>query len=170
MLGHDGDDLGVAEKDLAHFSRRRLAILKRQSHRHGSANPEVAFFQMWKKFTAQTRRHKATHRQKRDADRDRKWAEFQCQPQCRIVRAMKEAHDDGLGFLDVLWQQDRSHDRSDSECRNQRARQSKTVSAGHWAKYLAFYALHSEKGHESSHHDECRKQNCFIDLEGADEN
>ena len=53
MLRNDGDDFRVPQQNLAHFSRRSFAIFERKRGGHGGANPEVTFFQVGKKLTAE---------------------------------------------------------------------------------------------------------------------
>ena len=43
----------VAQQDLAHLARGRLAVFQRKRDRHGSANPEIAFFQVGKELAAE---------------------------------------------------------------------------------------------------------------------
>ena len=60
MLRHRGDDFGMAEQNLAHLRRRRLAGDERSDgRRHGRANPQIAFFQRGQKLAAELRQQQA---------------------------------------------------------------------------------------------------------------
>ena len=104
----------MPQKNLAHFSGGRLAVLQRERDGHGGANPEIAFLQVRKKFAAQPRRDKE-ERSKREGQfqSDHQEAVSQRKTQRRIVEAMQHADDDGFRFLHVLGKQDGGQHRRD---------------------------------------------------------
>ena len=55
MLGNHGEDFVVSQKNMAHFSGGRFAVLERERDGHGSPDPKVAFFQVRKKLAAEPR-------------------------------------------------------------------------------------------------------------------
>src|ERR1700683_1722835 len=54
MLRNHRDHFGVPQENFPHFSRGRFAVFQRKRGRHGSSNPKITFFQMRKKFTAES--------------------------------------------------------------------------------------------------------------------
>ena len=91
MLRNHRQDFGMPQKNLAHLSRGRLAILQRKRDRHGSANPEVAFFQVGKKFAAQSRGDQEESSQReRQFDSDHESAVGQRKTQGRIVETVQQ--------------------------------------------------------------------------------
>ena len=90
MLGNHSNDFRVPQKNLAHFSGGRLAVLQRERDRHGSANPEIAFFQMRKEFASQPQAQKCGHCQKGDADPDCKRTAVERKAQRGIVDTMQQ--------------------------------------------------------------------------------
>ena len=91
MLGNHGDDFGMAKQNLPHFSGRCFAVFAAKAcHRHGSANPEIALFQVRQKLAAEPRPEKSGHREESDADGDRDRAVIQREAQRGIVKAVQD--------------------------------------------------------------------------------
>src|SRR5271168_4152937 len=117
MLGNHSKDFRVSQKNLAHFSRGGLTLFERERGRHGSANPEITFFQMREKLAAEPQSEKRGRRQEHDANADGERTVIQRKAQRGIVNAVQQTDDYGFSFLDVLREQQGSEHRRDSERR-----------------------------------------------------
>src|SRR5579862_2306563 len=103
MLRNDRDDFWMPQENLAHLSRGCLAVFKRQRGWHGGTNPEVAFFQMGRKLTAQPRRDQEKRSQRNSQfDSDDESAVSEREAQRGIVEAVQRTDNERFGFLHVL--------------------------------------------------------------------
>src|SRR5580704_15106487 len=155
MLRNHGNDLWVPQENFTHFSRGCLAVFERERGRHGSTNPKVAFFQMWKKFAAKSRcyEHQGSDR-KGNFDSDYESTVSERESQRGTVNPVQHSNDYRVRFLEVSREQHGSNYGRDGESRQQSPRQRVAISAGHRAENLTFDALHSEQRHEAGHSDE----------------
>ena len=168
MLGHDGDDLGVAFEDLAHPVHDGHAGFERDGRRHGGADPEVAFLKGGQKLGSEPRRQKPLNTRKTRPNDDGEAADAQRQPQHRRIDRADGADHDGFGLLDMLGQEEGGQHGRDGEGRKQRADERVGIGPRHRAEDLPFHALHGEQRHEGGERDYGREQNRGIDLGRAD--
>ena len=145
MLGNHGYHFGMPQENLPHFSGGRLAVFERERGGHGSANPEIAFFQVRKKLAPEPRcdQEKCSKRES-NFDSHYKRAVTQRKVQRRSVKAVQQADDGRFGFLHTLREQHGSEHRSNGEGCEQGPRKRVAVRACHRAENLALYSLHRE--------------------------
>jgi hypothetical protein len=77
-------------------------------------------------------------------------------------------HEQGLGLPHVFRQQQRCKGRRDRERRDQRSEQRVAISLRHRGEDLALDSLHREQRDEGCNRDCGRKEDRFVDLQGAE--
>ena len=92
------------------------------------------------------------------ADPDHEPAPMQRKVERGPVNAVQEPHDQGLGFLELLGQQERGQHRRHGECRDERAGERIAVGTRHGSENLPFDALHGEQRPERGDGDGGREQ------------
>ncbi len=160
---------GYFSRISAHLSGGCLAVLQRGGHGQLSPDPEVALVEMGQELAAEPRAAERCETEEHNARR-RPWRPVgQGEAQRRVIEAMQPAHDEGLGFLHLLRQQQGGEHRRHGERGDQRARQRISVGARHGPEDRALDALHGEQRHERRHDDEHGEQHRLVHLHGADQ-
>ena len=168
VLRHHGDDLRVAEQDFAHLARRLGSGVQRHGLRHRRADPVVSLLQGRQEFAAEKRNDDPGQHQKRDADPDHEPAPIQRKVEHGPVKAVQSPHDEGLGFLDSLGQENRRQHRRHRECRDERAGERVAVGSRHRSENLPLDALHGEQRPERRDGDRGGEQDGLVDLQRRD--
>ena len=146
-----------------------VAGIERHRRWHRRPDPEVALLQRRQEFAAEPRCCQHAQAEEDDADDHGDLEIAQRPAKHRRVARAQGAHDDRLGFLDLLGQQQRGQHRRHREGREQRAGQRIAIGSRHRTEDLALDALHREQRHERGDGDGRREEHGLVDLQRADE-